>query len=156
MRTHWGRCLHQLPSSICTWALAACRLPPRPMPPLPPPLPPAVGFPPGKSFVLYGPENDRSMGLRNRLAMWAAESMGRYASRTQFCEVGAEEGGGGTMGLRKRLAYICRTWHCVTSGGQLNNEPPPLPSPLHRLSWYRMVGRLHSATTGGFTLPWRR
>ena len=45
------------------------------------------GFPPGKTFVLYGPENDRTMGLRNLLAMWIGRSMGRYASRTQYCEV---------------------------------------------------------------------
>ena len=52
--------------------------------------------------MLYGPENDCSMGLRNRLAMWAAESMGRYASRTQFCEVRrpsiAREEGGSSAG----------------------------------------------------------
>ncbi len=56
---------------------------------------PCAGFPAGKAFVLYGPENDRTMGLRNSLAMWAARAMGRYASRTQFCEVLLVQVGGG-------------------------------------------------------------
>ncbi|GAX73487.1 hypothetical protein CEUSTIGMA_g939.t1 [Chlamydomonas eustigma] len=46
-----------------------------------------MGFPPGDTFDLYGPENDRTMGMRNLMAMWVGRSMGHYASRTQYCEM---------------------------------------------------------------------
>ena len=47
-----------------------------------------MGFPQATSFSLYGPENDRTLGMRNWMSMWIArEAMGRYASRTAFAEV---------------------------------------------------------------------
>jgi hypothetical protein len=46
-----------------------------------------MGFRPGKTFNLYGPENDLTMGMRNSMSMWMARSIGRYASRTAWAEV---------------------------------------------------------------------
>jgi hypothetical protein len=37
--------------------------------------------------VLHGPENDKTMGMRNWLAMNMARRSGRYASRTQYFEL---------------------------------------------------------------------
>mmetsp|Transcript_4385 Transcript_4385/g.11363 ORF Transcript_4385/g.11363 Transcript_4385/m.11363 type:complete len:750 (-) Transcript_4385:97-2346(-) len=48
---------------------------------------PLLGFPKDEDFVLYGPETDRSIGLRNFLAYNISRAMGNYASRTQFTEV---------------------------------------------------------------------
>ena len=61
-------------------------------------------MPPGKDFVLYGPENDRTMGLRNKVAMWAARAMGRYASRTQYCEVLLVQVSGSPKALQNRCS----------------------------------------------------
>ncbi|GMH44086.1 hypothetical protein BSKO_12020 [Bryopsis sp. KO-2023] len=45
------------------------------------------GMPSDSDWVLYGPEMDKSLGLRNILAFAIARNTGRYASRTQYCEV---------------------------------------------------------------------
>lgn len=45
------------------------------------------GFPSDDRFVLHGPENDRTLGLRNWLALGAARAAGRYASRTAYFEL---------------------------------------------------------------------
>jgi hypothetical protein len=37
--------------------------------------------------VLHGPENDRTLGMRNWLAYSLTRQMGRYASRTRFFEL---------------------------------------------------------------------
>jgi hypothetical protein len=46
-----------------------------------------AGFPSGDEWVLYGPENDKTLGMRNWLAYNIARQMGRYASRTLFLEL---------------------------------------------------------------------
>jgi hypothetical protein len=46
-----------------------------------------LGFPEHYQFILYAPEIDRSLGLRNWLAYNAARRMGRYAMRTLYAEV---------------------------------------------------------------------
>ena len=48
---------------------------------------PLLGLPKDDDWVLYGPETDRSIGLRNFLAYNISRSMGHYASRTKFVEV---------------------------------------------------------------------
>ena len=48
---------------------------------------PLLGLPKDEDWVLYGPETDRSIGLRNFLAYNISRSMGNYASRTKFVEV---------------------------------------------------------------------
>lgn len=45
-----------------------------------------LGFPEESDWVLYAPYTDKSL-LRNVLAYKLANDMGRYASRTRFCEV---------------------------------------------------------------------
>ena len=45
------------------------------------------GFPEHDEFILYAPEGDHSLGLRNWLAYGASRRMGRYASRTRYVEV---------------------------------------------------------------------
>lgn len=39
------------------------------------------------SWALYGAQRDRTLGLRNQLAMWFGRTMGRYAARTQYFEL---------------------------------------------------------------------
>ena len=46
-----------------------------------------LGMPKDEDWVLYGPETDRSIGLRNFLAYNISRSMDRYATRTKFVEV---------------------------------------------------------------------
>ena len=48
---------------------------------------PLLGLPKDEDWVMYGPETDRSIGLRNFLAYNISRSMGNYASRTKFVEV---------------------------------------------------------------------
>lgn len=45
-----------------------------------------LGMPPENDWVLYSPYIDKSL-MRNALAYWLANQLGRYASRTRFCEV---------------------------------------------------------------------
>jgi hypothetical protein len=53
--------------------------------------------------VLHGPENDKTLGMRNWLALNLARRTGRYASRTRYFELflhavrraGEDPGGGG-------------------------------------------------------------
>jgi hypothetical protein len=45
-----------------------------------------LGMPEESDWVLYAPYSDKSL-LRNVLAYQIARSMGRYATRTRFCEV---------------------------------------------------------------------
>jgi hypothetical protein len=46
-----------------------------------------AGFPREHNWVLHGPENDRTLGMRNWLAYNLARRMGRYASRTRYFEL---------------------------------------------------------------------
>ncbi|KAI8464000.1 MAG: coth protein-domain-containing protein [Monoraphidium minutum] len=46
-----------------------------------------MGFPEHEDFILYAPEGDASLGLRNWLAYNAARRTGRYASRTRYAEL---------------------------------------------------------------------
>eukprot|EP00803_Ostreobium_quekettii_P006807 evm.model.scf_662.4 EVM.evm.TU.scf_662.4 scf_662:44749-53590(+) len=46
-----------------------------------------MGFPEDSDFILYGPEMDRTLGMKNYLTMALARAMGRYASLTKYCEV---------------------------------------------------------------------
>eukprot|EP00879_Flechtneria_rotunda_P005306 GHRR01005592.1.p1 GENE.GHRR01005592.1~~GHRR01005592.1.p1 ORF type:complete len:281 (+),score=82.55 GHRR01005592.1:191-1033(+) len=48
---------------------------------------PLLGLPSDSDWVLYGPENDRTLGMRNWLAYGLARQMGRYASRTRYMEL---------------------------------------------------------------------
>ena len=45
-----------------------------------------LGFPEESDWILYAPYNDKSM-MRNVLAYTLSNRMGRYASRTRFCEL---------------------------------------------------------------------
>lgn len=45
------------------------------------------GLPADSSWVLHGPENDRTLGMRNWMAYWTSRQMGRYASRTVYYEM---------------------------------------------------------------------
>jgi len=65
---------------------------------------PLLGLPKDDDWVMYGPETDRSIGLRNFLAYNISRSMGNYASRTKFVEVFLQDecnlrGRAGTGGL---------------------------------------------------------
>lgn len=46
-----------------------------------------AGFPKDNDWVLHGPENDRTLGMRNWLGYNMARWMGRYASRTKYFEL---------------------------------------------------------------------
>jgi hypothetical protein len=48
---------------------------------------PCAGLPRDNNWVLHGPENDRTLGMRNWLGYNMARWMGRYASRTQYFEL---------------------------------------------------------------------
>jgi len=58
---------------------------------------PLLGLPKDDDWVLYGPETDRSIGLRNFLAYNISRSMGHYASRTKFVEVFLQDECGGSL-----------------------------------------------------------
>ncbi|MBL4753255.1 MAG: CotH kinase family protein, partial [Flavobacteriales bacterium] len=45
-----------------------------------------VGMPPENDWILYGPYSDKSL-MRNVLTFKLGNAMGRYASRTRFCEL---------------------------------------------------------------------
>lgn len=47
----------------------------------------ATGLPAEDSWVLHGPENDRTLGMRNALAYAMGRAMGRYASRVVYAEL---------------------------------------------------------------------
>ena len=53
-----------------------------------------LGLPKEEDFVLYGPESDKTQGLRNYLAFNFARRMDRYASDTEFVEVFLNQGSG--------------------------------------------------------------
>lgn len=61
---------------------------------------PLLGLPKDEDWVLYGPETDRSIGLRNFLAYNISRSMGHYASRTKFVEVFLQD----ECGLRRGVS----------------------------------------------------
>lgn len=46
-----------------------------------------LGLPDDNDWVLYGPEADKTMGLRNILSYTLARGSGNYASRLKYCEV---------------------------------------------------------------------
>ncbi|KAK9828932.1 hypothetical protein WJX72_002885 [[Myrmecia] bisecta] len=48
---------------------------------------PLLGMPSDSGWVLYGPEDDLTMGLRSYLAFNLSRAMDEYASRQQYCEV---------------------------------------------------------------------
>ena len=52
-----------------------------------------LDFPEEEDWILYGPESDRTMGLRNHLAFHLAREMGRYASRARHVEVFLQDDG---------------------------------------------------------------
>ena len=52
-----------------------------------------LDFPKEEDWILYGPESDRTMGLRNHLAFHLAREMGRYASRARHVEVFLQDDG---------------------------------------------------------------
>ncbi|RPH89625.1 MAG: hypothetical protein EHM72_20110, partial [Calditrichaeota bacterium] len=47
---------------------------------------PLLDLPAENDWILYGPYSDKSL-LRNAITFYLARKMGRYASRTRFCEV---------------------------------------------------------------------
>lgn len=49
--------------------------------------PPPAGLPPGDTWVLSAPETDRTMGLRNFVALNASAATGRYAPRAAYVEL---------------------------------------------------------------------
>ena len=51
-----------------------------------------LGLPKEEDFVLYGPESDKTQGLRNYLAFNFARRMDRYASEAEFVEVFLNQG----------------------------------------------------------------
>eukprot|EP00210_Caulerpa_lentillifera_P006036 g5768.t1 len=46
-----------------------------------------LGFPQGSDWVFYGPEMDKSMGIKNFLTMELYRSGGKYSSRVQYFEL---------------------------------------------------------------------
>ncbi|CAD7695135.1 unnamed protein product [Ostreobium quekettii] len=46
-----------------------------------------IGLPEDNDWVLYGPEADKTMGMRNLITYALARASGRYAARTRYCEV---------------------------------------------------------------------
>lgn len=46
-----------------------------------------LGFPEDSDWVLYGPEHDKSLGLRNVLTYELAQSLTSFAPKTKFVEV---------------------------------------------------------------------
>eukprot|EP01023_Acetabularia_acetabulum_P024680 TRINITY_DN23768_c0_g1_i1.p1 TRINITY_DN23768_c0_g1~~TRINITY_DN23768_c0_g1_i1.p1 ORF type:complete len:372 (+),score=76.67 TRINITY_DN23768_c0_g1_i1:126-1241(+) len=48
---------------------------------------PLLGLPKEEDFVLYGPEEDRSLGLKNIMAYQLSQALGQYASRYRIIEV---------------------------------------------------------------------
>ena len=47
---------------------------------------PLLGLPEENDWVLHGPYSDKSL-MRNVIAYWIANELGRYASRARFCEL---------------------------------------------------------------------
>jgi hypothetical protein len=75
------------PRATPRWASCAPPHPLRPPPHPTPPHPTPKGFPQHHDWILYAPEGDAALGLRNWLAYGASNRMGRYASRTRYAEV---------------------------------------------------------------------
>ncbi|KAG7672818.1 hypothetical protein KSW81_001763 [Nannochloris sp. 'desiccata'] len=48
---------------------------------------PILGMPEEEDWILYGPEEDKTLGMRNYLAYNLARASGRYATRTVYAEV---------------------------------------------------------------------
>jgi hypothetical protein len=46
-----------------------------------------LGLPSENDWVLYGPEVDKTMGLRNIISYTLARASGNYASRLKYCEI---------------------------------------------------------------------
>jgi hypothetical protein len=63
----------------------------------------AAGFPREHNWVLHGPENDRTLGMRNWLAYGMLRQMGRYASRTRYFEL--------FLNTVSRVLNSCQTAH---------------------------------------------
>lgn len=48
---------------------------------------PFMGMPEDDDFILHGPENDRTVGIRNHLTYNLSRASGHWAARTVYCEV---------------------------------------------------------------------
>lgn len=57
--------------------------------------------------MLNGPENDRTLGMRNVIALASARAMDRYASRTQFTELFLVQVGLGRCNARVLYCIPC-------------------------------------------------
>lgn len=57
---------------------------------------PLLGMPADDKWALYGPETDKTLGMRNVLAYELFRRMGHWAPRTRYCEVrrGTAQGAG--------------------------------------------------------------
>lgn len=80
-----------------------------------------LGFPREHNWVLHGPENDRTLGMRNWLAYGIGRRMDRYASRTRYFEL--------------FLNTVRRTWRCSAVGLVFEGELEPVAAGdrhLHR------------------------
>ncbi len=65
---------------------------------------PLLGLPEENDWVLHGPYSDKSL-MRNVIAYWIANELGRYASRARFCELVID---GHYMGLYVLLEKVKR------------------------------------------------
>ena len=63
-----------------------------------------LGLPAENDWVLYAPYSDKSL-MRNVLAYYLANRMGRYASRTRFCEVVLDGDYQGVYVLMERVKW---------------------------------------------------
>ncbi|GLC61050.1 hypothetical protein PLESTB_001710500 [Pleodorina starrii] len=58
---------------------------------------PLLGMPADDEWALYGPETDKTLGMRNVLAYDIFRRMGRWGPRTRFCEVFLLDDGSGSV-----------------------------------------------------------
>lgn len=61
-----------------------------------------LGMPSENDWILYGPYSDKSL-MRNVLACWLANEIGRYASRTCFCELVLDQDYRGVYVLMEKI-----------------------------------------------------
>jgi hypothetical protein len=74
--------------------------------------------------VLHGPENDRTLGMRNWLGYNMARWMGRYASRTQYFELFLNTVGAALAELQEQTAL------CWELTGDLQGAKCSMPQQL--------------------------
>ncbi|GIL78251.1 hypothetical protein Vretifemale_7683, partial [Volvox reticuliferus] len=81
---------------------------------------PMLGMPADDEWALYGPETDKTLGMRNVLAYDIFRRMGRWAPRTRYCEVFLLDDGSGTPTASKYEGLFIATERITIGPDRVN------------------------------------